>query len=163
MIEHTMEKIFTSARNGEDKALHTLSAMFFKGLEATHDEEPLLDWFCRAAQLERKEALFRLGRYSLDRSDYEQAEKMLLQAVEQGSDNARCSLGLLYCSDDWAGHDEEKGLRWYREAAESGNVEAMTALGLSGREDAGKWLAKAAEMGSEVAKRMEKEMSANVQ
>jgi len=149
-----MNKLITDAENGDVQARNTLAEMVFKGLEMTANREYLYNWFSKVTNLDKSDATSLLVKYAVDKGHLEKVEELLLQCCDVDDPEIKCHLALLYCTDGWEKYDEQKGIQLYKEAAEAGSLEAMTALGMSDTENAQEWLDKAVAGGSEAAKRV---------
>ena len=52
------------------------------------------------------------------KGNYTGALKYCLNAADQGDVQAQCTLGFMYCYDEWKEHDFSEAKKWYQKAAE---------------------------------------------
>lgn len=117
------------------------------------DKEEAAKLYRKAAEKGNIEALVELGLCHLhgDGVDFNEWKgmKLLKKAAEKGNTEALYEIGRYY--EEYY-DDTDKGLPYYRKAAELGNVRAQESLGyyyyeINEKEEAAKWLTKAAENG----------------
>jgi len=73
---------------------------------------------------------FQNAQDAYDRQDYETAYKLLAPLGEQGHAFAQFNLGTLYSEGKGVPHDHKEAVKWFRLAAEQGDVAAKSQLDL---------------------------------
>lgn len=150
-----------SAAQNYAQAIFWVGLAYQDGNGVKQDDLEAAKWLRRAADLKLADAQYALGWYYVAARGMErnmdEAMKLFLAAAEQGDLNAAQSLGHFY-QDGSVDKNPAEAEKWSQKAADAGNVEAMTDLGLVLIEKkdftgAKKWLAQASAKGNETAKR----------
>ena len=131
--EKSLYWVSKAAELGNDEALYTLGVFHFDGLAGVaKDTDKACDLCRQAAAQGHGEAMVFLGLRCMEADDYAQAEQWFLRADANDSVSAKSALGKLYGTEGWDGHNQEKSQAYLHIAAEDGDIEAMTLLGLDG-------------------------------
>ena len=147
-----LDKIIEASDNGEEWAHQKFDELWDK-----YENDP--SWLPRlasaririyqsAAEQGDKKAQYWMG-FSLRRIDKQQALRWLLPLTQEGNVEAMKAIASGYTEFGGFGDDESQYLYWYRMAAEAGDAEAQSTVGLQYRcqnnyREAGKWYQMAA-------------------
>jgi TPR repeat protein len=155
--------LIAAANRGNAEAQNLLGVKYLLGEDGlVRDEVQALDWFRKAAlQGDRKAQtnlgdMYFFGRGGVDKN-LQQALSWYLKAADQHWPDAEYRLGYMYETGLGVQKDEQRGVAFYRSAAEKGYASAQNALGVlcaSGGDgvpqddrQAVEWYRKAAEQG----------------
>ena len=149
----TEKSLLASAEKGDVKSQKMLGMVYRDGeLGAMVNHKEAIKWFMKAAQNDDVEAKSLAARVYLSDSDFENAAKLLREAVKAGDLTAQTDLGQLYLKGVGVTKDEAEGIKWTQKAAEKGDSTAQYNLGVSYRDGIGvekdqkkadEWFAKA--------------------
>ena len=155
-----IEELKRRAESGEGKADFELGQKYYHGEGVKQDYKEAFKCYMRSAEQGYDGAMCNLGlMYSRGygvRQSYSEAAKWYAMAAEIDFPEALHNLGMLYCEGRGVPRDMDKAVElWYR-AAEKGFELSQLNLGImylseGNREEAVKWLKKAAEKGNEEA------------
>ena len=117
--------------------------------------------FLEAANKGNSEAMYRLGKWHYGGKggwNYAKAKKWYTHAAKLGHAEAMSSLGGMYLGGNGVQQSETEAYKWYRRAAETGDVYSMMLVGVHyyadgtqfGKVEALRWFRKAAENGDSV-------------
>lgn len=107
---------------GNLSAAFLLGVMYEKGAGVEANVAEARKWFERAASGGERAALFNLGMVALEQHDAGAAAAVFRTAAEKGLAPAQAAYGRLLDSGQGVDRDEKEALKWYRMAAEGGDV-----------------------------------------
>jgi len=160
-FENGLDMLTRSANSGNTSSMAMLGAIYSDGWpeHITTDYSKGFYWFTLAANNGNESAMINLGKMykygdgvTQDSIEAEQwfrdGTRTLLQSAENDNLDAMVKLASIY---RWDTRDSNRAIHWYKKAAESGSVRAMSALGsiYNGENDSEsfRWYLEAAEHG----------------
>lgn len=133
-----------AAEQGNTRGQFSLGVAYLEGQGVPQDDAEAVKWFRKAAEQD----------HFLPR--YEEQKDIALTPINLSVLEARVNLGVMYLDGRGVPQDDAEAVRWWRKAADPGDVKAQCKLGimyLKGRgvpqddAQAAKWFRKAAEQG----------------
>jgi len=130
--EADINKIISSAQQGDAEAQYNLGVMYAQGLGVTQNYAEAVKWYRKAAEQGYAAAQFNLGgMYHQGQGvpqeampdgewDYSEAMKWYRKAAEQGHANAQSNLGLMYAQGQGVTQDYAEAYFWFNLAVASG-------------------------------------------
>lgn len=176
-VERNYDKAFTFiselAEADNSDAMWTLGTLYEYGHGVWKDEQRAFRWYQNSAEAGNAIGLYEMGRcYSegigtqkneakSDDSFKKAFSKLMLQSSGDNEYNKCWYLGLCFCNGNGVSQDYGEAARWWRMAAEQGDVRAQHNLGCCYENgwgvskdvtEAVRWLKKSAEQGDKMAK-----------
>ena len=146
------------AERGSAPAMTWVGYLYLEGKGAAVDTDAALRWFAKAVEAGDAEAMCWIGYMHYSGSgvakDMAAARQWYLKAAEAGDSDAMSRLGQMYSFGNGVGIDMAAARHWYSKAAQSGHAEGQhrlaSVLDQAGeREEAERWVRKAADQGYE--------------
>ena len=132
-----------AAELGHGEAQVTLGMLYLNGNNVEQDFEAGLEWLRKAVESGNRQAISALDRYDRpeaynaaankefakkDQADKEKVFRLMKHAAEGGLAASQSTLGFLYMNGYGVLPDYQKGMEWFRKAADQGDENAVRSI-----------------------------------
>ncbi len=132
-----------AAELGHGEAQGALGMLYLNGNNVEQDFETGIEWLRKAADSGNRQATSALGRFDRpeaynaaankefakkDQADKEKVFRLMKHAAEGGLAASQSTLGFLYMNGYGVLPDYQKGMEWFRKAADQGNENAVRSI-----------------------------------
>ena len=129
LTSHDWEALFAEADSGNAEAQYWLGRIYDDGRLLPKDAEKSLHWYQKSAEQGYAPAEYFRCLMQANREELE-SERCMRRAAEKGVPEAQFWIGVGYDQNQWFGiTDKQEALKWFKQAAEHGYVDAEVELG----------------------------------
>ena len=129
-----------AAEGGNGEAQYLMGMLYLNAIGVEHDYENAVEWFRKGAESGNEDAANNLVQYDRpeaynaaanmefakkDQADKEKVFRLMKHAAEGGLAASQSTLGFLYMNGYGVLPDYQKGMEWFRKAADQGNENAI--------------------------------------
>ena len=129
LTSHDWEALFAEADSGNAEAQYWLGRIYDAGRLLPKDAEKSVHWYQKSAEQGYAPAEYFLCLMQANREELG-SERCMRRAAEKGVPEAQFWIGVGYDQNQWFGiTDKREALKWFKQAAEHGYVDAEVELG----------------------------------
>lgn len=128
LTSHDWEALFSEADSGNAEAQYWLGRIYGQGTLLPKDDEKSARWYERSAEQGYAPAEYTVCLMHANREDLG-SERCMWRAAEKGVPEAQFWIGVAYDQNRFGITDKQEALKFFKQAAEHGHVDAEAELG----------------------------------